>query len=1174
MKKHIVVAFALSLILLPFVASAYTVTLTAPTAGDYPRSQDISVAWTAVGPVTSLVDLELRKVSDNSLVASVNSLSLASSPYNFNPLSHAVLAGTYYFKAKLLSYDRSLLFATSASTPNFTILNGPDLIISTPTILTVNPTTVSAGGVVSLPSWEMKNQGDAPANNFVSDIRLSPDSIITTADTYLGGGGSNSLAPGEIFSLVGSTVTIPTNTPAGNYFVGWLLDRNNTVAESNETNNYKSAPLTVTNAAPVTHTLTVAKIGSGSGVVSSFPELGIDCGSDCSESYDSSVSPGLSASASTGSVFVGWSGDCTGTNITCTVAMTADKNAVAEFALATPPCAGSPCVSMVYPNGGETLIKGQPNTIRWFSNGVPIANPSPLDHFQIELGNWVFSAPMGWDNFTSTLTNSSAGSSPVGDNLPPGRYRMTVAYYRNEQRIVSDTSDNWFTIATSSPITVTAPNGGEVWQSNRSHVIQWTPYGYNPDINPASTTVAYLEKKVNGNFVMVGKIIPDEMASLYTRGFLIGEFQELVPNPLYPGGYWYNPPPFLPPPGDYYVRVVNKITGAWDRSDNPFTLVSENAIWADLKINSANTEPILTSPIIIPKGSNNTDYLASWTSNSQEKCSLDYFFERYPASIDPNNWVWNEIYDLPSSGFRNIKVFPFANVQPGARGYVSLNCPTSMSGSGVEGSGFDVIDLYYDSIPTTATAGVVGASTVKVISPNGEKAINWSTPQVIAWSASADVENVSIALYKDSKFFKWIARDLPSQIKSYRWTPSKTISAGELGNNFQINVVGRKKVYTGMITDKSDIPFSIVNSTPTPADTTPPSTITDLKLTGTYPNGQVGLNWRAPYEDSNNPTSGAVTSYDIRYQIKSPITDSSWSRAVQVTDEPTPRAPGTVEIYFLSNLTSRQTYYVAIRSQDAMGNISALSNNVVIKMPISPTPLPPPIIPSPIDPIPIPLPLLPTTTAPIVPTPTPIIILPTLLSADPPNNAVDARDLSGRLGWKFVSLAFSAHLGSDWNLATDYTISTTNAESIGISNISGSAVQPIAVFSRKIVPGERVTVTHQPTGAKVCLGFLPGDVDQNGFATNLDIGRLNSWVGTTEGATQPLWKTDINRDEVFDQTDVTRANELLSAPDRVIRLPACPSTSLGASPNQNQLANVFSTLRQALEVWSQLLISR
>ncbi|MFH1170912.1 MAG: hypothetical protein V1704_05120, partial [Candidatus Vogelbacteria bacterium] len=88
-----------------------------------------------------------------------------------------------------------------------------------------------------------------------------------------------------------------------------------------------------------------------------------------------------------------------------------------------------------------------------------------------------------------------------------------------------------------------------------------------------------------------------------------------------------------------------------------------------------------------------------------------------------------------------------------------------------------------------------------------------------------------------------------------------------------------------------------------------------------------------------------------------------------------------------------------------------------------------------------------------------------------------------------------------------------------------------------------------------------------------DISRLNSWVGTPEGANQPLWKTDLNRDGVFNQTDVTRAGELMSAPDRVVRLPACPAP-LGVKTNQNQLANIFSTLREVLEVWSQLLMSR
>jgi hypothetical protein len=189
----------------------------------------------------------------------------------------------------------------------------------------------------------------------------------------------------------------------------------------------------------------------------------------------------------------------------------------------------------------------------------------------------------------------------------------------------------------------------------------------------------------------------------------------------------------------------------------------------------------------------------------------------------------------------------------------------------------------------------------------------------------------------------------------------------------------------------------------------------------------------------------------------------------------------------------------------------------------------------------------------VVPTPflvaTPLSPPPTLLSSDPPDKAVDARDANNtRIGT--ATLSFSADLGSDWDNASNYSVTVattqTSPDDLAISRISGSPAKPFVILSRRIIPGERFTVTHKPTNSSVCLGFLPGDVDQNGFATSADIGRLNSWVGTTEGATQPLWKTDVNRDEVFDQTDVTRANELLSAPDRVFRLPACPAPLIPA----------------------------
>lgn len=76
-----------------------------------------------------------------------------------------------------------------------------------------------------------------------------------------------------------------------------------------------------------TFTLTVAKSGTGSGTVTG---LGINCGSDCSETYTSDTIVALSAMPASGSVFAGWSG--TGCS-TGTVTMSADRTCTATFNL-------------------------------------------------------------------------------------------------------------------------------------------------------------------------------------------------------------------------------------------------------------------------------------------------------------------------------------------------------------------------------------------------------------------------------------------------------------------------------------------------------------------------------------------------------------------------------------------------------------------------------------------------------------------------------------------------------------------------------------------------------------------------------------------------------------------------------------------------------------------------
>jgi len=76
--------------------------------------------------------------------------------------------------------------------------------------------------------------------------------------------------------------------------------------------------------------LKVMKTGLGSGTVTSGAAT--NCGADCGQAYGTAVTVTLTASASAGSTFSGWAGDCAGTG-TCTVTMIGDRSVRAEFDL-------------------------------------------------------------------------------------------------------------------------------------------------------------------------------------------------------------------------------------------------------------------------------------------------------------------------------------------------------------------------------------------------------------------------------------------------------------------------------------------------------------------------------------------------------------------------------------------------------------------------------------------------------------------------------------------------------------------------------------------------------------------------------------------------------------------------------------------------------------------------
>jgi photosystem II stability/assembly factor-like uncharacterized protein len=146
----------------------------------------------------------------------------------------------------------------------------------------------------------------------------------TPAGISCGATCSHAFADGTVVSLTPAPAT-------GSVFAGWSGACSGTGACSVTMTQDAAVTATFT---LVSHTLTVARSGSGSGSVVSSP-AGISCGATCAASFAYGSTVTLTASPGPGSTFTGWSGACSGTG-TCTVTVLSDTSVGAGFA-AKPP---------------------------------------------------------------------------------------------------------------------------------------------------------------------------------------------------------------------------------------------------------------------------------------------------------------------------------------------------------------------------------------------------------------------------------------------------------------------------------------------------------------------------------------------------------------------------------------------------------------------------------------------------------------------------------------------------------------------------------------------------------------------------------------------------------------------------------------------------------------------
>ena len=129
-------------------------------------------------------------------------------------------------------------------------------------------------------------------------------------------------------------------------------DRTGTITVAGQT-------FTVTQYGNIQETLNVTKTGTGTGTVTIDD---INCGSDCIQSYDKGTGVTLTATASDGSGFIGWTGACASFGNTCTVSMLNDEAVSAEFAHLITVGEGADSTALTWTTGGNANWLGFTNS--------------------------------------------------------------------------------------------------------------------------------------------------------------------------------------------------------------------------------------------------------------------------------------------------------------------------------------------------------------------------------------------------------------------------------------------------------------------------------------------------------------------------------------------------------------------------------------------------------------------------------------------------------------------------------------------------------------------------------------------------------------------------------------------------------------------------------------------
>lgn len=155
------------------------------------------------------------------------------------------------------------------------------------------------------------------------------------------------------------------------------------------------------------------------------------------------------------------------------------------------------------------------------------------------------------------------------------------------------------------------------------------------------------------------------------------------------------------------------------------------------------------------------------------------------------------------------------------------------------------------------------------------------------------------------------------------------------------------------------------------------------------------------------------------------------------------------------------------------------------------------------------------------------------MTSDPASGAIDARQphaVSGNttpVGWDTVDLFFT-FVDVSGLQDTDLTVTESGGDGTapGIQSVTPMGLNMVEVVLDSVIePDAWTVITHDASGVKTCLGYLPGDASQNGTSEPADIDALISVLNSGGGL---VYATDINRSGNANAQDLLRVVDLLN----------------------------------------------